>query len=117
MYTVIYLYRVKQEKIQKFIDINEKASEIYLSSGALEDMTYLADDLDGNHGCMGLFDVIDVADDESVIFGQSVFRNRSHYDEVMEQIDNDSEVKQLFDEMRDTIDMSRVITSTFSTEL
>ncbi|WP_174615937.1 DUF1428 family protein [Virgibacillus ihumii] len=117
MYTVIYLYRVKQEKLQHFIEINEKASEIYLSSGALEDMTYLADNLDGSNNCKGLLGVVDVADDESVVFGQSVFRNKSHYNEVMEQVDSDPEINRLFDEMKNTIDLSKVITSTFSTDL
>lgn len=117
MYTVIYLYRVKQEKLQSFIEINEKASEIYLSSGALEDMTYVADNLNGTNGCKGLLEFVDVAEDESVVFGQSVFRNKSHYSEVMNQIDHDSEIIQLFDEMANTIDLSKVITSTFSTDL
>ncbi|WP_077324538.1 DUF1428 family protein [Virgibacillus siamensis] len=117
MYTVIYLYRIKQEKLQNFIDINEKASEIYLASGALEDMTYLADDLNGNHGCKGLLEFIDVAEDEAVVFGQSVFRNKSHYNEVLDQVNEDPEINELFDEMKHTVDFSKVITSTFSTDL
>ncbi|WP_164670050.1 DUF1428 family protein [Virgibacillus doumboii] len=116
MYTIINLYRVKKEHVQSFIDINDRASEIYLSYGALEDNTYHASDLNGKHGCSGLIDIIDVKDDEVVFFGQSVFRNESHHDDVMSQVDDDPEIYTLFDEISKVIVLSKVVTATFSTD-
>ncbi|WP_099157626.1 DUF1428 family protein [Virgibacillus ndiopensis] len=115
MYTVIYLYRVKKMHTQQFIDINEKAGEIYIAHGALEDNTYRADKLDGEHDCTGLLDIIEVAENEDVFFGQSVFRNKSHYEEVMKNVNNVEKIDQLFKEMTNIIDLSKVISATFTT--
>lgn len=114
MYTTIYIYRVKKENIESFIDINEKASEIYLANGALEDTTYRADDINGDHGCAGLKEMIDIKDDEVVFFGQTVFRNRSHCEAVMEHVNNDKKIKKLFKDMAAIIDLSKVVTASFS---
>lgn len=115
MYTVIYLYRVKQEYIQTFIDINNQAGDIYLAHGALEDNTYRAEDLSGKHGCKGLIDMIQKEEDEAIFFGQSVFRNKSHHDDVMAQVSQNPEIKELFDKMATIIDRSKVVTATFTT--
>ncbi|WP_188455179.1 DUF1428 family protein [Virgibacillus oceani] len=115
MYTVIYLYRVKKIHVQQFIDINEKAGEIYMAHGALEDHTYCADDLNGMHGCTGLLDVINVDDDEELFFGQTVFRNKSHYEEVMNNVNHDEKIKHLFQVMTNYVDLSKVISATFTT--
>ncbi|HLS09275.1 DUF1428 family protein [Lentibacillus sp.] len=116
MYTVIYFYRVKQEKVGSFIGINNRASEIYMSYGALEEKTYQAENLHGKNEFKGLLDVIQKEENEDIFLGQSVFRNKSHYDDVMKQVNDNPEIKQLFNEMSDTIDLSKVITATFSTD-
>ncbi|MFB4168526.1 DUF1428 family protein [Virgibacillus sp. JSM 102003] len=116
MFTVIYLYRVNKEHAQTFTDINEKASEIYLAKGALEDKTYHADDLNGKYGCAGLLDIVDVKENEVVYFGQSVFRNKNHHDDVLNQVNDDPDINDLFDKMTRIIDLSKVVTATFSTE-
>ncbi|GGB50447.1 hypothetical protein GCM10011409_30040 [Lentibacillus populi] len=115
MYTIIYIYRIKKVHEQTFLDITEKASEIYLANGALEDTIYLADALHGQHGCTGLMSIIDVAEDEAVYLGQSVFRNKSHYEDVMKQVNQDEEISRLYDEMTKIIDFTRVISATFTT--
>ncbi|SFB16297.1 Protein of unknown function [Lentibacillus halodurans] len=116
MYTVIYLYRVKQEHVQTFTNINSQASEIYLSNGALEDNTYRAEDLNGNYGAKGLIDVIQKEKNEEIFFGQSVFRNKSHHDDVMAQVNQNPEIKELFDDITNIINLSNVVTATFTTE-
>ncbi|QKY71529.1 DUF1428 family protein [Lentibacillus sp. CBA3610] len=116
MYTVIYLYRVKKEHVQGFLDINTRAGEIYMSYGCLEETIYQAENLHGDNNFKGLIDVIQKEENEDIFLGQSVFRNKSHYDEVMEQVKANPEVSQLFDELSDTIDLSNVITARFSTD-
>ncbi|ASK61980.1 hypothetical protein CFK37_07310 [Virgibacillus phasianinus] len=113
MYTTIYIYRVKRENVESFLDINEKASEIYLANGALEDNTYLADDISGDHGCSGLVDLIDIKDNEVVLFGQTVFRNKSHCEAVMKLVNDDEEINKLFNDMTEIIDLSKVVTASF----
>jgi uncharacterized protein YbaA (DUF1428 family) len=107
---------VNQENKQRFMEISEKASEIYLANGALEDNTYYADDLSGEHKCAGLIDVMNVAENETVFLGQTVFRNKSHRDDVMTQVNLDPEIIQLFAEITELIDLSKVITASFSTD-
>ncbi|MFC4556798.1 DUF1428 family protein [Virgibacillus kekensis] len=116
MYTVLYLYRVNKKQVDSFIDINEKASEIYLANGALEDVIYRADNLDGKHGLTGLIDTVDLLPEEELLFGQAVFRNKSHHKDVMKQVDNDPEIIQLFNRVKEITDISRIITATFSTD-
>ncbi|MGY0692561.1 DUF1428 family protein [Virgibacillus sp. FSP13] len=116
MYTVIKIYRVNKIHKQQFLDINERASEIYLANGALEDTTYLADNLNGQQGYMGLLDIINVADDELVFFGQSVYRNKSHFEDVRNHVNDEKELDQLYDELTKIVDFSRIVNASFTTE-
>ncbi len=116
MYTVIKIYRVNKINKQQFLDINERASEIYLANGALEDTTYLADNLNGQQGYMGLLDIINVADDELVFFGQSVYRNKSHFEDVRNHVNDEKELDQLYDELTKIVDFSRIVNASFTTE-
>ncbi|MFD1039970.1 DUF1428 family protein [Virgibacillus byunsanensis] len=115
MYTVIYLYQVKRDQEQLFLEINEKVSEIYLANGALEDRVYRADNLQVKHGGLGLLDLISIENHETIFFGQSVFRNKSHYEEVMTLVNNDNQIKQLSNDISACIDLSTVVSSSFST--
>ncbi|HLR61451.1 MAG TPA: DUF1428 family protein [Lentibacillus sp.] len=116
MYTVIYLYRVNRKHAQEFIDIKKQAGEICLSHGALEDNTYLPENLHGNYGCKGLVDVIQKEENEEIFLGQSVFRNKSHHDDVIKQVDENPEFNKLFNEITSMINLSKVISATFSTD-
>lgn len=115
MYTVIYLYRVNKEKIQPFLDINDNISEIFLENGALEDKIYQADNLDKKDGFRGLLDLVEIIHSEQVFFGQSVFRNKSHYEEVLNHVDSNDEINQLITELKTAIDYSKVFTGSFTT--
>lgn len=115
MYTVIYLYRLNEENKQPFLDINDKISEILLDYGTLEDKIYYADDLDRKNGCEGLLTLIAVAKHEQVFFGQSVFRNKSHYEDVMEHVNKNDEMKDLMNQLKEFVDYSKTFTGSFKT--
>lgn len=116
MYTLIYLYRVKHENIQSFIDMNHQAGEIYMSHGSLEEKTYQADNQSGYHDYKGLTDIISKDDNEAIFLGQSVYRNKSHYHDVMDQVSDRSDIRLIRDQLADTTDQSRVIAATFTTD-
>ncbi|ALX48982.1 DUF1428 family protein [Lentibacillus amyloliquefaciens] len=116
MYTLIYLYRVKLESIETFIDMNHQAGEIYMSHGSLEEKTYQAEDLSGHHNYKGLIEVIQKEDDEVIFLVQSVFRNKSHYNDVMDQVSIRSDIRVIRSELGHTTDLSNVITATFATD-
>src|SRR5699024_6516065 len=60
MFTTIYIYRVKRDRVDSFTEISEQISELYLANGALGDTTYQAENMNGNHGCAGMLDILDV---------------------------------------------------------
>lgn len=115
MYTVIYLYRVNKEKVQPFLDINDSINEIFLENGALEDKIYEAENLDEKNGFAGLLDLVDVTHNEQVFFGQSVFRNKSHYEEVLDHVNSNDDLNQLINELKKVVDYSKVFTGSFTT--
>lgn len=115
MYTVIYLYRVNKEKVQPFLDINDNISDIFLENGALEDEIYQSDSLNGKNGFRGLLDLVHVTPNEQVFFGQSVFRNKSHYEEVLDHVNSNDELNPLINELKKSVDYSKMFTGTFTT--
>ena len=50
-----------------------------------------------------------------VFLGQSVFRNQSHYEEVLDRVTQNKEAKQLMATLADTVDDSKTFTGSFST--
>lgn len=115
MYTVTYLYRIDKENRKAFLETNDKLKEIFLDNGALEDEIYQADDLTGKNGCRGIVDLVEVKSDERVFFGQSVFRNQPHYEEVLERVRQNEEAEQLMTKLADSVDISKTFMGTFIT--
>jgi hypothetical protein len=115
MYTVIYLYQVNNDNIMDFLETNDKLKEIFLDNGALEDEIYLAEDLQGKDGCRGILDLVERTPDEQVFLGQSVFRNQSHYEEVLERVQEHEENEQLMSKLTRSVDVSKTFMGTFVT--
>ncbi|MBP1970629.1 hypothetical protein J2Z83_002765 [Virgibacillus natechei] len=117
MYTVIHLYRVKKENVEIFLDIRDRINEIHLLNGTLEKTIYHVDNLDGHHGCNGLHSLISVNNNEQIFFGQSIYRNKSHYEDVKNQVNHNDEMNQLLEELKKNIDLSETITASFTTRV
>ncbi|KGR77991.1 DUF1428 family protein [Ureibacillus manganicus] len=113
MYKVLYLYPVLKQKKDRFIEINKKASLIYKEYGAIEDDTFQSTLIDAMYGCKGMEASVELHDDETLMCSVSTFSNKQHHDIVMEKVDSDLRIEELYNEMIKLIDMSRVVRGEF----
>lgn len=113
MYFAIYLYPVAKENEQKFIDINKSAGRIYMKYGAVNDQTFQGTRINSMYGSQGMVSAVELYENEKVMLGVSTFHSKAHHDEVMDKVDQDEEVNDLYIEMTKTIDISRVVRGEF----
>lgn len=113
MYRVIYLYPVPKPNMNKFIQINKKASLIYKQHGAVEDDTFQSTFVDSVYGCVGMRSSVRLDKNEMLMVSISTFHDQDHHNRVMEKVDNDKEIIDLYHEMLTVIDMSRVVRGEF----
>ncbi|WP_077618226.1 DUF1428 family protein [Bacillus sinesaloumensis] len=113
MYNVIYLYPVLVQEKERFVEINKKASIIYKEYGAIEDETYQSTFIDAIYGCKGMNGAVELHENETLMCSISTFTNKQHHDIVMEKVDSDQRIEELYNEMINVIDMSRVVRGEF----
>lgn len=113
MYNVLYLYPVLKQKKDRFIEINKKASLIYKEYGAIEDDTYQSIFIDAIYGCKGMKASVEIHENETLMCSVSTFKNKHHHDIVMEKVDSDHRIEELYNEMIKVIDISRVVRGEF----
>lgn len=113
MYIVLYFYPVLKHKKDRFIEINKKAALIYKEYGAIEDETFQSTFIDAFYGCKGMEASVELHENETLMFSVSTFTNKHHHDIVMGKVDSDKRIEELYNEMIQVIDMSRVVRGEF----
>ena len=113
MYNVLYLYPVLKQNKKRFIEINKMASLIYKEYGAIKDDTYQSTFIDAIYGCKGMDSSVELQENETLMCSVSTFNNKHHHDVVMEEVDADHRIEELYNEMLNVIDMSRVVRGEF----
>lgn len=113
MYLEIYLYPVKEAKLEDFLRINKAAESIYLSYGALESETYFAKSVEAQYGCLGFDSAIELEDDEVLMMEINRYRDKTHQVEVLSQVDIDPKIDTLYNEMIQVIDIGRTVRGEF----
>lgn len=113
MYSVIYLYPVPKQSKEEFVKINKKAGHIYKEYGAIEDDTFQGTLIAPMYGCEGMQTSVDLHENETVMLSISTFKSKSHHDIVMESVDSDKRIIDLYNKMIKIIDISRVVRGEF----
>lgn len=113
VYSVIYLYPVSLENKGKFISINKQAAEIYVEYGALSDETFEPVNIEGVYGCMGIGQKIELFENETLMFSIASFHDKKHHDVVLKKVAEDSRIHTLFNDMKETIEISRIVRGEF----
>ncbi|MBN9655753.1 DUF1428 family protein [Halobacillus sp. GSS1] len=116
MFTVICLFRVKLKDLDEFVELSRKSGDLLKSHGALDHNIYFSNKLTGSQGSMGFLNVVDVEEDEELVLGQSIFHSEDHYHEIMRKAGFDDIIQYLDDHIKDVVETTRIITSSFSTE-
>jgi len=114
VYSVIYLYPVSLVKKAKFISINKQAAEIYVEYGALSDETFEPVNIENVYGCMGIGQTVELLENETLMFSITSFHDKKHHDDVLKKVDEDPRINTLFNEMKETIELSRIVRGEFS---
>lgn len=114
MFTSIYFYRVPKEKVDQFLVIQKTSAEIYRKHGAIDDWTFGPETLVEKYGCSSFLKEISVEPNELLFFSLSLFKSKEDHDQVMSIVDKDPAIGALYDQVRETIDISKVIRGEFN---
>lgn len=114
MFSALYFYRVPSGKADQFLFIQRKSAEIYRKHGAIDDLTFGAGDLAAKYGCASFLKEISLAADETLYFSLSLFKSKEDHDRIMAVVDKDPEIGSLYDQISETIDVSRIIRGEFN---
>jgi uncharacterized protein YbaA (DUF1428 family) len=113
VFSSVYIYPVPESRIDDFRRIQAAALRIYREYGAIDDATYRPFDISAKYGCLGFDSAIELKPGEIVCISVSFFRDRSHHDEVMERVDNDPRITDLYEEITQVLDVARVLRGEF----
>ncbi|WP_181350956.1 DUF1428 family protein [Thalassobacillus sp. CUG 92003] len=114
MFTVLYIVRVKEERLHEFLSLASKLGDIVASYGASETNICKGGLLTGRHGSLGLLNLMDVPDDERIYMAQVSFANEEEYKRVLEAIKTHDIAMHLYQQIKQVIDMNEVVSSTFT---
>ncbi|MGP4060786.1 DUF1428 family protein [Halobacillus sp. H74] len=116
MYTIICIFRVNQRNLEEFIKVTSKSGEVLMSHGAVDHNILYSKELTGKQGSMGILNLVEMEEDEELLLGQSVFNDEAHYYKVMKSVGSDDIIHYLDGNIKELVEMNRVITSRFTTE-
>ncbi|MCP3029080.1 DUF1428 family protein [Halobacillus sp. A5] len=112
MFVSLYIFRVHRQSVPRFIELIDQLKPLIQS---YEGKAYLFEEdvLTGKQGSMGLLNLFDLRDEEVVFLGKIEFHSKEHFHEAMEQMKQDNLIKQTYDQLREVVDFTSLITSTF----
>ena len=113
-YISTYIYRVPFNNQKEFKRIQLESSKIYEEYGAISDITYIGISLDNKYGCTGISTTVPTSKDEIIYFSITKFKDKKHHDEVMEKVDKDIKINQLYNEICSLLDVKKIIRGEFS---
>ncbi|WP_416144654.1 DUF1428 family protein [Planococcus koreensis] len=113
MYLEIYLYPVLEENRERFLKINREAEQIYKVYGALESETYAAASTEPEYGCLGMASAVELRDSEVLMLEINRYHHQVHQRQVLEKVDKDERIENLYDQMTKVIDISRTVRGEF----
>ncbi|MFZ0368500.1 MAG: DUF1428 domain-containing protein [Halobacillus sp.] len=116
MYTVLCFFRVKKKNVEKFVKMTRKSGDILESHGTISHHVYFSNMLTGRQGSMGVLNLMEVDEDEELLMAQSVFNSEDHYYEVMKSVKSNDMIHYLDEYLKDLVEMTRVVTSSFTTK-
>jgi uncharacterized protein YbaA (DUF1428 family) len=109
MYQIFYLFRVPNERIERFLRISGDAGAVYREHGAVNSVVLRITDASSKYGCLGLLNEISVGHNETLFLGIDSFRDVAQLEEVTPRIDSDPRIGLLYKEMKEVVDLKRVI--------
>ena len=113
MYLEIYLYPVLEDNKEQFLKINQEAERIYKEYGAIESETFSAASIHPEYGCSGMVSAVELRESEVLMLEINRYHNKVHHSQVLEKVDNDEQIENLYNQMKKVIDVSRTVRGEF----
>ncbi|WP_101846108.1 DUF1428 family protein [Halobacillus sp. Marseille-P3879] len=112
MFISMYIFRVPRQHTSRFIEITNKLKPAICSYDCTPYL-FEEDALTGKQGSLGLLNLFDPQDDEVVFLGKIEYKSKDHFHEAIEQMKQDDKITQLYEQLREVVDFTSVVTSTF----
>ncbi len=109
-----FVLPIKQENIEKYTEMAQKAGEVWKKHGALDYYEAVGDDLE-SEGILSFKKTAGAADDETVIFAFIVYESREHRDKVNEAVMSDPQLKKVMEAHGNLFDFKRMAYGGFKT--
>jgi uncharacterized protein YbaA (DUF1428 family) len=113
MYQSIFLYRVPKENVDAFVQIQREVAEIYRREGALENMTFVASNLEAQYGFLAIDSAFPLAEQEVVLVELATYRDRAHQNEVAKKLATDERSIKLYQKLLTILDRKRQVYGEF----
>ena len=97
-YLQLYIYRIKSEKSQVFLDIIRKTNNIFNKYGVKGEEVYKLHNKESKYGVTGIWEILHTLEDEEIWIGLNRFNNDKHCSEIMKKFDEDSDTELLYNE-------------------
>jgi uncharacterized protein YbaA (DUF1428 family) len=112
-YTDVYLLPVKQENIEAYREMAEKAGKLFRKHGALTYREYVASDLKAMEGITAFPNVVKLEAGETLVYAAVEFESERHRNESMERLFEDPEMHAIMPK-EPLFDMKRMVYGGFA---
>lgn len=102
-----FLIPIKKDKVDEYMEMAQKAGEVWMDHGALGYCENVGDDLE-NEGIISFNKAADASDDETVIFSWIFYKSREHRDEVNAAVMQDERLKESMCQENPVFDFKRM---------
>ncbi|MFE1245369.1 hypothetical protein ACFW35_14665 [Fictibacillus sp. NPDC058756] len=95
---LVYLYKIKPEAKEKFLEISAKTNKKFQEYGGVTEQIFKLSPSSKNYGISLIPEKLDVKEDEELWIGLLHFQSEEHARLTMEDFDSDKEVNELLNE-------------------
>jgi uncharacterized protein YbaA (DUF1428 family) len=96
-YLLLYIYRIRQEDREEFLEVMRKARWIYRGHGGAGEELSLLDNDTPYHSLTGIWEVTPPAHGEEVWIGLDRYEDADQCREVMRAVDEDPDIDPLYE--------------------
>ena len=96
-YVLMYIYRIKGEDREEFLEVMRKARWIYRGHGGAGEELFLLDNDAPYYGLSGIWDVAPIAENEEMWIGLDRYEDAEQCKEVMRTVDEDPDINPLYE--------------------
>jgi uncharacterized protein YbaA (DUF1428 family) len=113
MLTTLNLIPVARNQVASLLASEHAAGAIYREYGGLGGEILMSSNLEPTYGCAAFPTTLALQEDELVLVVLDRFRDRAHYEQVMEKVDADPRIGEIFAGFTALVDLRRVVRGAF----